>query len=311
MIKQNIEDLKPTLKKTGFPTAVIIETTGYCNLDCVMCPQGSIKRKRGNMEMAVFKKIVDEIAAEAPETQMWFAIMGEPLFYSRQFLDLVKYAKSKNLKNLNLNTNACLMTADIADEILTCGFNKIIFGIDAVTSETYSKIRRKGDYETVKKNIEYIIDAKKRACLQMPELVMQFIVMDENQHETEAFKKYWLAKGQTVKIRPKLGWGKGVIADNLVIPEAERTFPCPWLVRTMSIHWNGNVAQCDADYEGTYNVGRIQEHTIKELWNGPLKERREKHWNHIFNFLPCSECKDWQAGLSYIYRPDDNEKKGA
>lgn len=307
MLKPNIEGVKPTLKRTDFPVAVIIETTAYCNLDCIMCPQPKLKRQRGNMEFDVLKKIVDEIAIESKDTQLWFAIMGEPLINGFDFIKMVKYAKEKNLKNLNLNTNGCFMNEKIVDELLDCDMYRIIFGIDAITPETYSKIRKKGDYFQVIKNIEYIIKRKKERGLKLPELIVQFIVMDENEHEVEKFKKFWLDKGLVVKLRPKLGWGKGVTAENLTLPDEERTFPCPWLVRTVSIHWNGNVAQCDGDYEGIYNVGNIKNNTIKELWNGPLKERRERHWNLDFNFLPCSQCKDWQAGLSYVYRPENKE----
>jgi radical SAM protein with 4Fe4S-binding SPASM domain len=305
MIKQNIEDLKPTLKKTDFPTVVVIESTAYCNLDCIMCPQAKMKRPRGNMEMGVYKKIIDEIAAEGPETQVWFAIMGEPLLNSKVFIEMLKYAQKKNIKNLNLNTNGCLITKEIAEELLGCGLYRIIIGVDAASKKSYELIRRHGNYEDAIARINLLIDRKKELGLKFPELIMQFIAMEENEDEIEAFKEYWLTRGATVKIRPRLGWGKGVTADNLIIPESERTFPCPWLVRTMSIHWNGTVAQCDGDWSGEYSVGNVKEHYIKEIWNGPLEQRRDRHWKLDFDFKPCSECKDWSAGLSYFYRPED------
>jgi radical SAM protein with 4Fe4S-binding SPASM domain len=308
MVKQNIKDVKSTLRKTEFPLLVSIETSAYCNLDCIMCPQGKMKRPRGYMEMGLFKKIIDEIAKEAPNTMLWFAIMGEPLLNGKVFLEMLKYAHDKGINDTNLNSNGCVMTKELADGLLDCGLNRIFFGIDAASKKTYEMIRRNGKYEETMANIDYIIRKKKELGLKNPELVMQFIAMKENEHEVELFKEYWLAKGASVKIRPRMGWGgKGVSADNLVIPETERTFPCPWLVRTVSIHWSGNMAQCDGDWSGEYNVGNLKDHTIKELWNGPLKERRERHWNNDFNFLPCSECKDWSAGISYMYHPDDKK----
>lgn len=81
-------------------------------------------------------------------------------------------------------------------------------------------------------------------------MIIQFIVMEEIEHEVEAFQRHWLSKNAVVKVRPNLAWGTGVTAANLNLPESERTFPCPWLTRTVSIHWTGKLAQCDADFEG-------------------------------------------------------------
>ncbi len=127
--------------------------------------------------------------------------------------------------------------------------------------------------------------------------------MDENEKELEDFKKYWLENGVIVKIRPKLGWGTGVNADNLNLPDSERDFPCPWLTRTVSIHWNGKFAQCDADYEGIYSPGNLSTTSIKKIWRGELANRREKHWNLDFSHELCVKCKDWQAGRSQFYYP--------
>ena len=64
-MKPNLADVKKTLKRTNFPVSVIIETVAYCNLNCIMCPQPSLKRQRGAMDIRVSRKIIDEIAGVA------------------------------------------------------------------------------------------------------------------------------------------------------------------------------------------------------------------------------------------------------
>ena len=305
MLTPDLDNVRKTLKRYPFPVDVIVEVTATCNLKCIMCPQKSITREKGEMSFSIFKIIADEVAKENPSTRIWLAIMGEPLLLGEKLINMVEYAKNSGIKSVNLNTNGLLLTPDISDRLIDIELDYVIFGVDAFKRETYEKIRIGGDFNKLYKNIEYMIESKKKRNSPLPHLILQYIVMDENERELEEFKNYWLNKGQIVKIRPKLGWGKGVKADNLNLPDSERDFPCSWLTRTVSIHWNGKFAQCDADYDGKYSPGDLLSSSIKELWQGELAKRREKHWNLDFTHDLCSECKDWQAGRSiFIYPPE-------
>jgi radical SAM protein with 4Fe4S-binding SPASM domain len=303
-MKANLEGVKKTLSRTDFPVCVIVETIARCNLSCIMCPQPNLKRARGQMDFKVFKKIVDEIAAESPETHVWLALMGEPLLIGYEFIKMVRYAKGNGIRHLHLNTNACLMTEQLCTELIKSGLDEIIVGMDAYTEETYRKIRVGGDFKKTVSQIEFLLRKKQELGSDNPTVVMQFIVMEENEHEVEAFKSQWLSKQAVVKVRPKLGWGTGVRADNLDLADSERTFPCPWLTRTVSIHWTGKFGQCDADFEGSYSPGDIRTESIKEIWNGELAKRRERHWAGDFSHDLCRNCRDWQAGRSAFFYPD-------
>ena len=305
MLKQNIEDAKKTLEKYPFPVDIIVEVTAHCNLHCIMCPQKSLVRPKGEMHLDTFKKIVDEVVIENNKARLWLAIMGEPLLLGDKLIDMIVYAKNSGLNSIHLNTNATFLTHDMSDKLIKSGVSEIIIGLDAYTKETYDKIRLKGDFDKTVQNIEYFLNKLKADNSNKIHLIMQFIVMDENEHEMELFKDKWLNKGAIVKIRPKLGWGNSIHAENLNIPDKERNFPCPWLVRTVSIHWSGKMAQCDGDYEANYSPGDINYQTIKEIWNTELYKRRENHWNNDFTHELCSKCKDWQAGRSYFYYPED------
>lgn len=307
MLKLDIENVKKTLQKYDFPVDIIIEVTAYCNLKCIMCPQPFLKRERGEMTFETFKKIIDEVAVENPKARIWLAIMGEPLLIGDRLIEMIKYAKSFNLE-IHVNSNAEYLTEDIARKLVEANVDEIIVGLDAATKETYDKIRVAGNFEKTVQNIEKIIKIKEEMKATKPTIIMQIIVMEENENELEDFKKYWLSKKTVVKVRPKLGWGTGVKAENLNLEDSERNFPCPWLTRTVSIHWNGRVAQCDADYEGVYSPGNIYINSIKEIWQGELGKRRQKHWDNDFTHELCSKCKDWQAGRSYFYYPEEGEK---
>jgi len=304
---KNFEDVISTLKETNFPVAVLVETTAFCNLRCSMCPQKSLKRNKGEISFDLFKKIADEIALENPSTKLWLAIMGEALLLEDKLISMIKYAKNTGLESIHLNTNGVLMSTEIIDKLVDSGVDEIIIGFDAFTEETYNKLRVGGNFNVVKKNIHLLLKKIRDNSLSKPNVVVQFIEMDENQHELDDFKNYWVNAGATVKVRPKIAWGTAVDAPNLDLNDEARNFPCPMLIRHCAIHWDGRVAHCsDADYECEYSPGNITEQSIKEIWNGELARRRRRHWKGDFNFEPCNNCRDWQMGRSKFYYPEKN-----
>jgi len=294
------------LDRNPFPIDVIVETCAHCNLRCIMCPYPKLERPKGEMEFGVFKKIVDEVAAENPEGRFWVAILGEPLLRGDKLVEMLRYARDKGLKNIFLNTNARYLDKEMTHKILDCGIKDLIISMDAATKETYDRIRPGGDFEITVRNIEYLLDAKRTKQLERPRVVMQFIVMDENENEIEAFKAQWLPKGAAVKVRIRMGWGAAVESPDLAQAEITRDFPCPWLLRSVSIHWDGRFSQCDADYEAKYSPGDIRVQTIREVWEGELARRREKHWSLDFSEPPCDTCKDWSVGRARWFHPDNS-----
>ena len=298
MRRPRIEAL--TFDRLSFPEDVIVETHSYCNLSCIMCPYPNLKRPKGEMDLAVFEKIVNEIAAEVPKSRIWMAIMGEPLL-GKNLIKMIRYAKQRGVKSVNLNTNATFLSKEMTRELLEAEVDTILVSLDARTQAAYDKIRIGGDFPTVMKNLTFFLKEKRQQGHTKPDVVAQFIIMEQNEHEVEAFKDFWLSRGVIVKVRLKLGWGDAVSTEDLDVANIKRDFPCPWLLRTASIHWDGRFAQCDADYEGEYSPGDIRYQSIKEVWNGELAKRRERHWQNDFEHPLCRDCKDWSVGRAEFF----------
>ncbi|MFC1461933.1 SPASM domain-containing protein, partial [Verrucomicrobiota bacterium] len=87
-----------------------------------------------------------------------------------------------------------------------------------------------------------------------------------------------------------------------------RFMSCPWLSRNLLVLWDGEVCQCDGDMDNRYSCGNIYRQTLKEVWQGEMRRRRERHYAGDFDFEPCNVCKDWQVGLSRLYYPDEPHK---
>jgi radical SAM protein with 4Fe4S-binding SPASM domain len=282
-----------------FPKVVLIDTISYCNLKCSMCVHKEMDRKRGIMPWSLFSKIIDEIAQANKDIRVWMVFFGEALLLKKRkpsIFDMIDYAKKKGLSDVVLNSNANLLDEEASKELIHSGLDAIYIGIDAFESKTYAKIRVGGDYEKVVQNTLRLIELKKIMSSAKPEVFVQFVVMDINEKEVGDFTKFWNYQGAVVKVRPKVSWAGAIDAPNLTLGNESR-WPCYWAMQTMSITDTGKVVTCAVDLDAKFVAGDVSRQSLKEVWNGKLKELRQKHSLGQFHALPgnCRECKDWQA----------------
>lgn len=278
-----------------FPPQVVIETTAACNLKCAHCGHASMTREIGHMPMTLYRRIVDEIAATAPATEVWPTFYGEAFILDYRLFYMLQYAKRKGLTNLVLNTNGTRFNRDVAEWVIESGLDLVMFSLDGFSAPVFESVRVGAKRDVVFANIERLLEIKAQRGLRTPRVEVQYSMMDVNEHEVEPFREYWLARGADVKVREKLTWAGTVAAPNLD-PSVSR-IACPWALRTCAIHWNGDLVACAVDYEGRWVSGNVWRETVQEIWNGPHRRFQELHLAHDFNNLPgpCRTCLDWQV----------------
>ncbi len=298
----HLEKVAKSLKKLSFPTRFAVELCADCNLDCTMCHHDKMVRPKGVMPFQLWKKCADEIAEVSPECNVWFSFCGEPLLEPELLLKMLEYGRDAGLQSISINTNGMYLTEDLDDRILDSGIVRIVFGVDGFTAETYEKIRVNGKRDELYGHIERLLE-KAKTREQPPEIIVQFIEMDENKHELEEFRAYWLERGATVKSRNQLSWG-GKFETPLNVPFEER-IPCPWALTMMHVCWDGRVARCPGDTEAEEGSGNAWHDTLTNLW-GALEVNRRLHLEREFEELPerCHDCKDWMGGVAQRERPD-------
>jgi pyruvate-formate lyase-activating enzyme len=303
MYNPELAKLTLTLREIPFPKKFAVEITATCNLACSMCHYPGMKRPKGRIPFELWKRCADEIAAVSPNAECWFSFIGEPLLEPELLIRVLTYGKSVGLRSLNLNTNGMLLTPKLADQVLDSGVDLVVFGVDGFSRETYERIRVGGSRDVVYGNIEHFLGVR-HARATGPEVQVQFIEMDENTHEVEAFSEYWLARGATVKLRNKLSWG-GKFDTPLCIPPEER-IACPWAMTMMHVFWDGRVPRCSGDTEGEESVGNVWDEGLAVLWQR-LGTYRDHHLNRRFDQLPerCQTCKDWMVGAAKRIHPQN------
>lgn len=303
MREPELLEIASTLRELSFPTKLAVEVCSRCNLRCTHCHQPFMRRRHGVMPFDLWRKCADEVAAVAPETECWFSFCGEPLLETDLLCRMIRYGKSIGLRSVHLNTNGVLLTPDRAAAILDSGVDLVVVGIDGFSRETYESIRVGGNRDRLFANVDHLIELRaRRRC--GPEIQVQFVEMDENDHELEEFRAFWLARGASVKIRHKLSWG-GRIQSPLEVPQRER-IPCPWALTVLHVFWDGRVPRCSGDTEGEECVGNAAKATLQQLWER-LAPYRRVQLERRFEDLPerCLFCKDWMTGAAVRERPED------
>lgn len=270
-----------------------METTSACQLRCIMCARESALKKGtlkvGNMEEWLAMKIIDEVARCNPKTRLWFCFFGEPLI-SKQLCRRIRIAKEKGIEKTIINSNGNLLIPEISEQLNESGLDEIYIGLDAATSETYAKVRVRGDYHKVLSNIHYLLKHKREDL----KITVQFGVYAENEHELEAFKKYWTDLGVPVFIRHKLTW-LGYLSEHNPV-QTER-HACAWILDSLPIYHNGLVPYCVCDWDNRLPQGDIKKQSITEVWQTTYRWWQNMHLSGKFDELPqfCQECRDWQA----------------
>jgi pyruvate-formate lyase-activating enzyme len=301
MLNPELARITRTLRPSQFPKKLALELSADCNLACTMCHHPFMCRPKGAMPPQLWRKCADEVALVAPSTEIWFSFCGEPLLEADRLIDFIRYGKSVGLQSINVNTNGQLLTPDVGRRLLESGANLVVIGIDGFSKEVFESIRVGADRDRVYANVNALLRERERIGSEM-EIQVQFIEMDENEHELDDFTAYWHATGVTLKVRNKLSWG-GTFETPVFVPDEDR-IPCPWALTMMHVFWDGRVPRCSGDTEGEDHKGNAWEASLTSLWAG-LEGYRHLHLHRQFAELPerCHTCKDWMTGAAERVRP--------
>ncbi len=303
-VKQKLIAVEKQLEEHAFPPQLVIENTSACNMQCIHCSHKELVRAKKHMKRKLWDRIVEEVASESPDTEIWPTFYGEALVLGNELWDRLGYAAKVGCRNLVLNSNGTLLAHhNNYDKILNSPLKRFILSLDGFTKETFEKIRYLGKWDSVYPQVEELLRRKRQSGRTYPVIICQFSKMKENALEVDDFRTYWQTRGAEVKVRPMLEWtATGTIQSEFIDHQTPFRIACPWGNNTMAIHQNGSVVACAVDYEGHFKVGNAYDMDLKELWKILGEKLRKPHRKHRWQNIPdiCKGCGDWQvAGAEY------------
>lgn len=292
----------------GNPASIGIEPTNFCNLRCPECPSGlrSFTRPSGMLDPALFQRFIDEVHPNLCYLLLYF--QGEP-YLNPQFLDLVKYAASKNIITTT-STNGHFLDDTRARETVESGLHRLIISLDGLTQETYQKYRIGGNLEKVLTGIQNVIAWKQKLKSKTPYILLQFIVFRTNEHEIDAVHdlgKKLNVDAVLIKTAQIYDYENG----NALIPTQEkysryRKLPngkyqiknrlenqCWRLWQGMEVTWDGKILPCCFDKDAAYLMGNFPQKTIQEIWrNENYLSFRRTILSGRKNIPMCQNCTE-------------------
>ena len=258
------------------PENVYLDLTNMCNLKCTMCPQGHNKViNKGFIAKELFLKIVDDVASLMPQPRLAFHLIGEP-FLHKDILEFVSRANQRGLYTF-LHTNGTLLNEDKCQGIVESGLNQITFSFEGEDSDRYRQIRCGSNWETVVKNIQYLLKFSKG-----PEViveVLKFRGIDDSLDISKDFKD--LFPGSRFHSYFASDW-RGTL-DNKHLKEKRNISKqriCKIPLCDMAVGWDGIVKACTIDYNSEYPLGDLKKNSIMDVWLG---EKRKAFLNKISN----------------------------
>ena len=288
-------EVPKSMKVLDFPIHLDIETTSYCNLECVMCPRTILSKEGvdylpGNdteIPMDLYKKIIDE-SAENGLSSIKLQYLGEPLGDSK-IVARIKYAKEKGILDVMINTNATLLTEEMSYKILDAGLDDIFFSVDSIDPKTFNKIRIGADYHQVVENIKNFMKIVKEENYKHVQTRVAMVVFPNTKpEEIEAYKNFWLpivgAVGYDEWVNQSSGHGD--------YSDYNPNFVCAMPFQRLFIMYNGLVTPCCIDVRREYALGDVHEQTLKEIWHSEkLNYLRDAHIKGRYRDInSCRKC---------------------
>ena len=284
-------------KLEEFPLFVRFETQFKCNGRCKMCVHGHDDLRKDYqykeyLPMETYKRLVDE-CAEYSCPSIGMSQTNEPLL-DHDLIERIEYATKKGIMDIHLNTNAMLLDEEISKKILDTGVTRICFSVDAVTEETYNKIRIGLNFHRVLKNIDKFLELKAKSGQELPITRVSFLLQEENKHELEKFKEIWVDKVDYVAVQRYVPISSYDDERAYAIEEApiRGKQSCSYPFESLFIHGDGTVVPCAAHRARHISVGNINNNTIHEIWHSQkIQELRDAHKSgDLSNTRFCSTC---------------------
>lgn len=269
----------------NFPSHLDIETASACQMRCPMCYTTYMDESlKGVMKYELYTKLVDE-AALLGVYSIKLSWRGEPLL-NKNIVQMVKYAKSKGIREVAFLSNAELLTKEMAEALVDAGLDWLSISADG-TGEIYNEIRRPAIFEETLERVAYMKQYRDSKGLTRPLLRVQSI-MSAVENNPEEFKKAWANVVDRMNI----------IADetrdfNEKDLQFDRYFVCskPW--QRMTIAYDGRAHQCISDYSAKKIIGDSNETSLYDIWHGSKNEAvREafRQHNYLEENPACSIC---------------------
>lgn len=283
---------------------------GTCPLRCKKClafGENARKKKQvRKMPLDKAKILVDEISQMEIIPAIQPSIHTEP-FANEDLKEIIPYCCNKSVP-LNIITNGILLNIEWMDLLIKWmkRDSVISFSLDAVTQETYGKVR--GDYSLaeLEDKVTYLMEKRGDGG---PRVSVNYTYEEDNYGEKDIFLEKWKNKVDAVRINVALDSNRRIPDIYRKEDQIKKDDVCSFLRETMTIDSGGEVRLCSADTFGETYLGNAFEEGTASIWNGGKIDsfRQRYRQNQISQEDFCYGC-EWGDSVYNFNQIEETEE---
>ncbi len=283
----------------NFPKYIMIQTTSYCNADCIICPYSNLVKKQpqGVMDFKTYKKIIDE-AGNYDVKRILLYLMNEPLM-DKDIVSKINYAKEKNPNTIvHIVSNGSLLNEKLSKDLINSKLDYIEFSVLANSQESYRKIMHLDFNRTIKGILDFIKIAR------MQNKGNEYINIDITRtpsllptEEKDEMINFWreadikninyfdmpISRAGNVSFLPKVKHNSVKGCESI------------WANEMIHILYNGDVILCCMDWRREVVLGNVKTQNMYKIWNGEKYNKIRKMINGRIESPPDFICKRCEA----------------
>jgi len=305
--------LTRSTKLLSSPYGIIVDPMNACQLACPGCVHSARSKELktfdwgpGILSESMFGSFMQRYGPYALETE--FCNYGEPLLNPKT-PQLIHLAKTYLVRTM-LSTNIGVKHFD-PEAYVNSGLDYMTISIDGATQSVYERFRKKGDLETVFKNVRNLIQTKKRLGKRTPMVSWQFLAFEHNQHEI----------GDAIKLAQEFGVDQLMVGAPFdVSADDPNVLPSQQVARTvvfnhdagegMKENWNPfpsdlQAAVIEREFAASWSQ-RLPKNSTDETPNGEAASRHTCQYlykNIVMDgrgrIVPC--CAAPQHGMELVF----------
>ena len=293
------------------PYLVHLDPTNLCNFRCPFCPTGhpellkAVDRPAGRMDFDLFDKIMNDLLMFPVKPKVLHLYKdGEPLMHP-DFGRMAMLARIRNVSDrINLTTNAALLTAKRAKEIIAAGIDIVRVSVEHVHDAGYrERTITFAKYDTIIRNVAGLFEERERigARTRIWVKILRLGLTDE---DIEKFGRDFNRICDDCLVMTPMGWSRTDVydftlgsnpttGDNGETPLRQDRVVCPYPFYSLAINFDGSVSVCCADWSHGTVVGNVNTSSLINIWNGSaINELRRIHLaNRRAENSACANCQ--------------------
>jgi SynChlorMet cassette radical SAM/SPASM protein ScmE len=317
------------MKVFSAPQKVTLNITNRCNLNCLYCAVSSTKNAPGDLTLAEWKAVVDELAL----IKVFHLLIsgGEP-FVRSDFAAILKHILQLPFR-ISINTNGTRIDKDAVLLLAeTNRLDNIQISLDGPNAKIHDYIRGHGSFGNIMQGIrllqqykipfsffvvvcrnnlkhlkQIVLFSKKVGAAQIAfcnllpqgsaikhfkDLNLSFGEQKEAEAELRRLKKSFpaLVGGSLVQTIERMDAISGIPASEHTPEVANKITSCGGSISECSIRPEGWVIPCDRLWG--YKVGNVKEDTFQSIWlhSEGFRNFRTRYSLRLDSFEECKNC---------------------